>query len=233
MGRFHDKQFPGESAAYRKARDELLDAEIELRKRIEDIAVLRRGLPPGGELKEDYVFEEGAADLSDQQTVKPVRFSELFEKGKDSLIIYSFMYGPDWNNPCPMCVSILDSLNGNAPPVQQRVNVAVVARAPIEKIRSWALPRGWRNLRLLSSRNNTYNTDYCAENSEDDQIPAINVFRKTNNGIYHFYNSELLYAPTEKGQHMRHADLIWPLWNLFDLIPDGRGTDWLPGLSYD
>lgn len=178
MGRFHDRQFPGESAAYRKARDELLDAEIALRKHIEDVAVLRRGLPPGGELKEDYVFEEGAADLSDQQTVKPARFSELFEKGKDSLIIYSFMYGPDWNNPCPMCVSLLDSLNGNAPHVQQRVNLAVVARAPIQIIRSWASQRGWKNLRLLSSRNNTCNTDYFAENAEDDQIPPSTFSEK-------------------------------------------------------
>lgn len=80
MGKFHQKRFPGESEAYRQARDELLSAEIALRKHVEEVAALRRKLPLGGELKEDYVFDEGAADLSDQKSVKQTRFSELFEK---------------------------------------------------------------------------------------------------------------------------------------------------------
>jgi len=107
MNQFHQKHFPGESAAYRQARDELLSAEIALRKHVEEVAALRRKLPLGGKLKEDYVFDEGVADLSDQQTVKQTRFSELFEKGKNSLIIYSFMYAPEAENACPMCTSLL------------------------------------------------------------------------------------------------------------------------------
>lgn len=233
MGKFHDKRFPGENRDYRQARDTLLEAEMALRKQIEDIAQLRRQLPLGGNLKEDYIFAEGASDLSDQKTIKQTRFSELFAKSKNSLIVYSFMYGRDWDQPCPMCTSILDSFNGSAPHVMDRINFVVIAKAPIQKIRAWALERGWHNLRLLSSSNNSYNTDYFAENSEDDQIPAINIFRKTNDGIYHFYNTEILYAPSEEGQNPRHADLLWPLWNLFDLTSDGRGTDWFPKLSYD
>jgi predicted dithiol-disulfide oxidoreductase (DUF899 family) len=233
MGKFHQKQFPGEGEAYRKARDELLQMEIDLRKRIEEVAAFRRTLPLGGKLKDEYVFEEGAVDLADQVTVKQTRFSELFAKGKQSLIIYSFMYAPEADKPCPMCTSILDGLNGNSPHVNNRVNFAVIAKAPIQKIRSWALSRGWKNLRLLSSLKNTYNADYFAENSEGSQLPALNVFQKTAEGIYHFYNTELLYVPPEKGQNPRHVDLIWPLWNLFDLTPEGRGTSWFPKFSYE
>lgn len=233
MGKFHDHQFPGESEQYRKARDELLIAETNLRKQIEKVAKQRRNLPLGGKLKEDYQFEEGAADLSDQNTVKQIRFSELFQKDKHSLIIYSFMYGPDWEKPCPMCTSILDSLNGTAPHLLERVNFVVVAKAPLDKIRDLAQARSWNNLRLLSSANNTYNTDYFAENSDDDQIPALNVFRKIDDNIHHTWNAELLYAPTEANQNNRHVDLIWPLWNLFDLTYEGRGADWYPKLSYD
>jgi len=232
MGKYHAKKIPGETEEYRKARDELLEMEIALRNRLEEVAQLRRQLPFGGKLKENYVFDEGAADLSDLAMVKQTRFSELFAPGKNSLIIYSFMYAPEADKPCPMCTSILDGLNGNAPHMLDRVNFVVVAKAPIQKIRRWALARGWQNLRLLSSGKNAYNTDYFAEDSPSQQLPALNVFTKTDEGIYHFYNTELLYVPPEKGQNPRHVDLIWPLWNLFDLTPEGRGTNWFPKFSY-
>lgn len=233
MGRFHNHQFPGESAAYRQARDELLALEIDLRKHIEEVAAHRRALPPGGRLKEDYVFEEAGADLADEQAIKKTRLSELFAANKASLIIYSFMYAPEDDDPCPMCTSILDGLNGTAPHAADRVNLVVVAKAPIQKIRRWARARRWGHLRLLSSRTNSYNSDYHAEDAEGGQIPAINVFRKTDAGIFHFWNAELLYAPMAEGQHPRHADLIWPLWNLFDMTAEGRGTDWYPRFGYD
>jgi len=232
VGKFHEKRFPGESKSYRAARNKLLEAEMKLRKQFEEVAALRRKLPHGGRVKEDYLFEEGAPDLADQGTVKQTKLSELFEAGKNSLIIYSFMFAPDSDKPCPMCTSVLDGLNGSALHVMDRVNLAVVAKAPIQKISDWARGRGWKNLRLLSSGKNTYNRDYFAEGDQWGQMPAINVFQRTKEGIYHFYNAELLYAPSAKGQHPRHADLIWPLWNLFDLTPEGRGTDWYPKFSY-
>jgi len=228
MGKYHEISFPGENKQYRKMRNELLDAEISLRKQIEAVASLWRKLPWGGKLKEDYVFEEGAADLADGDTVHQVKFSELFYEGKDSLIIYSFMYPPDNDTPCPMCTSLLDGLNGAALHVKERVNFAVVAKSDIKKIRDWAQKRGWQNLHLLSSRANTYNRDYHAEFSDDSQLPAVNVFHRAGGEIYHFYNTELLYLKSEKGQHPRHVDLIWPIWNIFDLTPEGRGSDWYP-----
>lgn len=226
MGLLHDNRFPGESEAYRAARDALLEEERELRRHVERVAALRRDLPPGGALKEDYVFEEG-------DPPKETRFSELFADGKDTLVVYSFMYAPDAETPCPMCTSMLDSLNGSAPHVSQRVNLAVVAKAPIQTIRRWAAGRGWKHLRLLSSNGNTYNADYFGETAEGHQIPSLNVFRKTADGIHHTYNTELLFAPADDGQNNRHVDSIWPLWNLFDFTPEGRGTDWYPSVSYD
>ena len=127
----------------------------------------------------------------------------------------------------------MDGINGMVFHAEDRVNFAMAGKSPIEKIKKWADGRGWKNLYILSSGKNTYNKDYFAENETGSQIPALNVFRKTPEGIFHFYNTELLYVPSEKGQNGRHVDTIWPLWNLFDYTPEGRGTDWYPEYSYD
>jgi len=228
----HSVRFPEESDSYRAARNELLLAEVALRKQIEAVAALRRKLPLGGAVKQDYVFEEGAADLNDSSTTKAVRIPELFEPGKDTLLIYSFMYGPEMASACTSCTSILDGLNGSAPHVMNRVNFVVVAKSPLERIRTFARGRGWRNLRLLSSASNSYNRDYYGESAEGKQQPSLNVFVRRDGAIHHFYHTELLFAPTESGQDKRHVDLIWPVWNLFDLTPEGRGEKWYPKLSY-
>ena len=232
MEKIHDKRFPGESDAYRAARNALLKEEMALRKKIEAVAEFRRKLPLGGAVAEDYRFIDGGADLAETSLEKQVSLSELFMPDKKSLIIYSFMFAPDDEFPCPMCNAILDGLNGNAEHIRQRTNFVVVAKAPIGKIRKWARQRSWNNLRLLSSFRNNYNHDYFAEDPKFGQLPSINIFVKQDDGIFHFYSSELLYAPTEAGQHPRHADMIWPLWNMFDLIPEGRGAAWLPQFDY-
>ena len=228
----HSIRFPGESAAYREARNKLLEAEMALRKNIEEVAALRRTLPLGGEIPEDYVFEEGPENLSDSGNAHSVRMSELFSPGKDSLVIYSYMFGPNMQSPCTSCTSILDGLNGSAPHIRQRTNFIVVARSPIERIRNLARTRGWNNLRLLSSANNSYNRDYQGENAKGNQLPSLNVFTRRDGKIHHFYQTELLFAPSEPGMDGRHVDMIWPLWNMFDFMPEGRGTDWYPKLSY-
>lgn len=223
-------RFPNESPEYRSSRDQLLQAEIGLRRQLEDVAALRRTLPLGGKVEEDYVFEEG--DLDDRETKRPVRLLELFRPGKDTLILYSYMFGPAMRQPCTSCTSILDGLNGTAPHATQRVNFAVIAKSPIERILDVARERGWHNLHLLSSAGNSYNTDYHGEDAKGNQLPALNVFVRRPDGIYHTYCTELLFAPSEPGQDGRHVDLIWPLWNLFDYTPEGRGTDWNPKLAY-
>jgi predicted dithiol-disulfide oxidoreductase (DUF899 family) len=227
----HEVRFPGESPSYRAARNKLLDAEIEMRRAVESAATLRRTLPLGGETPENYGFHEIVGGPGGEE-VRTVRISELFARGMNSLILYSFMYGPEMTRPCPSCTSIIDGLDGEAPHVVQRVNLAIVAKSPIKRIREFAGERRWRNVRLLSSEGTTYNRDYQGENSTGDQMPALNVFVRRGEKIYHTYCTELLFAPPEPGQDFRHVDTIWPLWNLFDFTPEGRGEKWNPKLSY-
>lgn len=228
----HDCRYPGESGEYRAARDALLRAEIELIAQVERVAAMRRALPPGGALKEDYVFEEGPADLRDTQTVHPVRLSELFGE-HDTLILINTMWAPDDDRPCPACNSLADGYNATAPHLSDRVAFALVTRAPLAKLRPWAAARGWRDIRLLSSRNNDFNRDYNTETAEDSQVPSITVFKRDADGtIRHFYSIEGHWLPSKDGQDQRHLDLYWPLWQLLDLTPGGRGTDWYPRYSY-
>jgi len=233
-------RFPGESEEYRAARDRLLGREIELRREIEAVAAQRRELPPGGVVPEDYVFRGAGPNGRPSD----VRLSELFEPGKDSLAIYSFMFprdpsddrpGPEplAEGPCPSCVALLDQLDGAAPHVEPHVNFAVVAKAPLERVLSFAGERGWRNLRLLSSGSNTYNRDYLAETPEGHQRPILNVFHRHGETIRHFWSSELFYAPTDGDQDPRHVGTLEPVWNLFDMTPEGRGSDWDEQLAYD
>lgn len=223
---FHDKRFPGESDEYREARNKLLKAEIELREKIEKVAALRRQLPMGGKVEQDYKFE----GLNNGE-LQEFKLSDLFQNGKDTLIIYSFMYGSKMENPCPACTAIIDGFNGFIHHLEQRVNFAVVAKSPIQRIVDFAETRKWKGLHLLSSEKNSFNSDYFAETSEGSQMPMCDVFVKKEDGIYHFWGSELLYAPAEG--HPRHMDLMWPIWNFLDLTPEGRGTDWHTKLSYD
>ena len=95
--------FPNESPQYRRARNVLLKQEMELRRQVERVAAQRRALPPGGEIPEDYVFEAAGAGGKP----KCVRLSELFAPGKDTLAIYSFMFGPERERPCPGCTHFL------------------------------------------------------------------------------------------------------------------------------
>jgi len=219
--------FPKETAAYRKARDKLLKAEIGLRRQVEEVAKLRRKLPLGGEV-EDFVFEEPAEVVG----MRKVRLSQLFQPGKDTLLLYSYMYSPSMPDPCPMCTSIIDSLDGAAPHLSQRANLAVVAKSPLPRLLTFARNRGWRNLKFLSSSDNLYNRFYHGEDEDGDQMPMMNVFVKKDGKVRHFWASELLFAKADKGQNGRHVDMIWPLWNLLDLTPEGRGMNWYPRISY-
>ncbi len=230
----HDARFPGESDEYRQARNDLLRAEIELRRQTERVAAQRRGLPLGGELPEDYVFEEWD-DASGAS--REVRLSELFGD-KDTLFLYSFMFipGPQGlplEQGCPSCTSIIDAVDGELPHITQRLSFAVVAKPPVAHFRAHAQARGWRNARLLSTANTTYNRDYLAEAPDGSQLPMATVFSRSNGSIHHFWSSELFLAPTDPGQHPRHVDFLWPVWAVFDRTPEGRGTDWHPQLAYD
>jgi predicted dithiol-disulfide oxidoreductase (DUF899 family) len=242
-----DVTYPGESAEYRAARDALLAKEIELRRLMEAVAAQRRELPPGGEVPEDYVFRGEGSDGGPTE----VRLSELFSPGRDSLAIYSFMFPRDpeddapgpvreketaklplHEGPCPTCVALLDQLDGMVEHASQVVNFAVVAQTPVDRLLTFGRERGWRRLRLLSSAENTYQRDYLAETPEGAQRPMLNVFQRDGDTIHHFWGSELFYAPWDPGQDPRHVGTLEPLWNLFDLTPEGR-PEWEEQLTYE
>jgi predicted dithiol-disulfide oxidoreductase (DUF899 family) len=231
--RLHDVRFPGESDEYRQARDELLTAEVELRRQSEAVAAQRRALPPGGEVPRDYAFDQWdtAADGPRQ-----VRLSELFADGKDTLFLYSFMFLPGDEGPltraCPSCTSIIDAVDGELPHITQRISFAVCAKTPIERFRTWGQSRGWRHARLLSSSGSTYNRDYHAEGADESQLPVATVFTRRDGTIRHFWTSELLLVGRDPGQGPRHVDFMWPLWAILDRTPEGRGADWEPALEY-
>jgi predicted dithiol-disulfide oxidoreductase (DUF899 family) len=219
--------FPNESDEYRAAREALTNAETELTRSIEEVAALRRSLPPGGTVPEDYAFTEGSADLAADGPTRQVRLSDLFGE-HDTLLLYSFMYGPEMSRPCQMCTSLLDSLDGAAPDVLERAGFAVVAKSPIERLRQYARERGWVNMRLVSSADSSYNRDYHGEDEHGDQVSRMNVFTRDDGVIRHFWASEQ--SASLPGQEDRHVDTIWPLWNLLDLTPAGRG-DWHPAYA--
>ena len=239
--------FPGESAEYRAARERLLRDEIDLRRAMEAVAAARRELPPGGPVPEDYVFEGMGPDGAPAD----VRMSELFAPGRDSLIIYSYMFprhsgddrpGPadgepaQWpldEGPCPSCTALLDQLDGAVEHVSPRANLVIVAKAPLSRLLTFAEQRGWRRLRLVSSARNTYQRDYLAETAEGEPMPMLNVFHRDGETIRHFWGSELMYAPAEPGQDSRHVGTIEPSWNLFDFTPEGRDPHLDEQLRYD
>ena len=230
----HDFRFPGETDEYRRARDELLQAEIQLRRQLEEVAKQRRQLPPGGLVQTDYVFQEWdpSADAP-----REVLLSELFGDGKDTLFLYSFMIVPPGQGlpfvgPCPSCTSIIDGIDGALPHITQRINFAVAAKPPIEVFQAHGETRGWRNARLLSSSPSSYNRDYGSEDADGNQWPLATVFVRRDDGIRHFWSSELWFVNHDLGQGPRHVDFMWPLWLVLDRVPEGRASDWQPRLDY-
>lgn len=234
--------FPGESPTYREARNALLDAEIALRRQTEAVAAMRRALPPGGEAPEDYVFER----IGEFQRPEKVRLSELFGDAS-SLLLYSFMFGPERDVPCPGCTHLLDGIDGAARHVPGRAPLYVVSRSPIARLVAWARQRGWNHLEFLSTAGNDYSAHYYGNTAgltpamraergykaqENWDEPMLNVFRKDGDTIRHFWGSELVFAPEEPGQHHRALDFADPVWGLLDTIPEGRGDDWFPKVDY-
>lgn len=214
-------RFPNESPAYRQARDALLAEEIELRRHIERVAAQRRALPPGGQVTRDYRFdgEQG-----------PVRFADLFGD-KQTLVLYSYMYGPKRKEACPMCTSLMSAWDGEALDIGQRAAFAMVARSPIDRLVAFKQLRGWRNLRLYADTSGDYTRDYVS--AEDADMPAFNVFTRRDGTIRHFWSQEMGFATADPGQDPRGAPDLMPLWTVLDATPEGRGTDWYPQVWYE
>ena len=220
LARRNGVRFPNESDGYRRARDALLAQEIELRRRIERVAELRRALPPGGPVTKDYRFDGEAG---------PVTFAGLFGP-HETLVVYSYMFGPQRQRPCPMCTSLLSAWDGEAQDIGQRVALAVVARSPIERLVAFKRERGWRHLALYADVSGDYTRDYVS--AEDADVPAYNVFSRRDGTIRHFWSSEMGGSTVDPGQDPRGAPDLMPIWTILDTTPEGRGTDWYPKLEY-
>jgi predicted dithiol-disulfide oxidoreductase (DUF899 family) len=212
--------FPNESAQYRAARNKLLGEEIELRRHIERVAAQRRALPPGGEIATNFelIAETG-----------PAHFSSLFGE-KDTLMVYSMMYGPQRKGPCPMCSSFLSAWNGTAVNLRQHVAIAVTARSPIDRLIEYKRQRDLAHLPFVSDQSGEYTRTYVS--AEDADVPGYSVFTRQDGIIGHFYSGEMSGTMADPGQDPRGAPDLDPLWLLLDLTPAGRGTDWYPKLEY-
>jgi predicted dithiol-disulfide oxidoreductase (DUF899 family) len=230
--------FPNETQDYRSARAALLQREVALRREMEAVAAELRALPPGGPAPEDYVFDCIGAD----DTPAKVRLSELF-RGRDTLMLYHFMFPrhvedgrpgpragamaqlPLADGPCPSCTALIDMWEGTMPHFEGLGgNLAVVAKAPIERVASFARDKGWKHIRLLSAANNTFKRDYEGEGADGQQAPIMTVFKRWPDGTIRLHwASELLFEPADPGQDMRHMGTVEPLWTLFDPLRPGGG----------
>jgi predicted dithiol-disulfide oxidoreductase (DUF899 family) len=212
--------FPDESAEYRTARNALLAEEIELRRHIERVAAQRRALPPGGKVPRDFEFVSGRG---------PIQLSSLFGD-KNTLLVYSMMFGPARHTPCPMCTSFLTAWNGTAVNLRERCAILVTARSPIERLIEYQKQRGFLNLPFVSDMSGDYTRTYV--NHKDEDVPGFSVFTRRDGTIRHFYSGEMSGAMADAGQDPRGAPDLDPLWLMLDLTPEGRGTDWYPKLDY-
>ncbi|MDQ0009395.1 putative dithiol-disulfide oxidoreductase (DUF899 family) [Luteibacter jiangsuensis] len=215
-------RMPNESAEYRAARNALLAEEIELRRHIERVAVQRRALPPGGEVRGNYHFigQHG-----------PVDFAALFGD-KNTLVTYSWMFGPQRERPCPMCTSLLSAWDGEACDMEQNVALAVISRSPYERMQAFARERGWRHLKLYSDANGEFSRDYHAIGKEGGDEPALNVYTWRDGVIRHFWGGEMGFETADPGEDPRGAPDLMPLWTVIDCTPEGRRPTWYPSLDY-
>lgn len=218
-----------ETSEYTAKREELRQAEIELMRRREHVASMRRQLPAGTGV-EDYVFSEGPRRLgAGDDPVTPVRLSGLFTSPDRSLVIYHLMYGKAQSTPCPMCTMWIDGINGVAHHVAQNVDFAVVAAADVATLRTHARARGWDRVRLLSCGANTFKYDLGSEDADGNQDSTVSVFRLDPDGVpHHFYSG---HPRMSDDIDQRGIDLLTPAWHVLDLTPQGRG-DWYAQLDY-
>jgi predicted dithiol-disulfide oxidoreductase (DUF899 family) len=220
--RRNDMKFPNESPEYRQARNALLAEEIELRRHIERVAEQRRQLPPGGEVTKSYRFAGAEGEKS---------FEQLFGD-KQTLVTYSYMFGPQRERPCPMCTSLLSAWDGEVPDIQQNVALAIIARSPIERLFAFKKERGWHHLPLYSDLSGEFSRDYYGVTPDGDDIPEINVFTRRDGTIRHFWSGEMGPETADPGQDPRGAPDLMPLWTIIDSTPEGRAPTWYPKLTY-
>jgi predicted dithiol-disulfide oxidoreductase (DUF899 family) len=215
------KPFPNESAEYRQARESLLAEEIELRRKTQRVAALRRALPPGGEAA-DYRFLDSSG--------KELRLIDLFGD-HDTLFTYFWMYGPERERPCPMCTSFVGSLDAPAPDIEQRITMAIVGRSPVARQLEFARERGWDHLKFYQTVGDDFAIDYRGL-TDGDEGAMVLVWKREGDTVRLFWAAEGGEETADPGFDPHLAPDPTPLWNILDWTPEGRGKDWYPKLEY-
>jgi predicted dithiol-disulfide oxidoreductase (DUF899 family) len=207
------------------ARKALLAKEKELTRRRDELAKERRALP-WVKVEKNYIFDSPSGKKT---------LADLFE-GRSQLIIYHFMFGPEWNEGCPSCSFLMDHTDGTLAHLAQRdVSFAAVSRTPIGKIEAFKKRLGWR-FPWVSSHGTDFNFDYQASFTKEEmakgkvyynfdlvefpsaEAPGISVFYKDRSGnIYHTYSA-----------YARGTENAVTTYNYLDLVPKGRDEDSLP-----
>ena len=215
--------FPGASPAYELARKALLADEIEFRRHMSRLSEQRRALPPGPVITTRYRFRDERAN--------ELGLKDLFD-GKDTLVTYFWMYGPQREQPCPMCTNWLGSVNGNAADIQQRVALKILGRSSVARQLAFAQERGWRDLNFVQTVGDDYALDLGLLKPDGSEVPALVVFKRDGDQVRLFWASEMGLEMADPGQDPRDAPDIASLWSVLDLTPEGRGADWYPKLKY-
>ena len=189
-------------------RDALLAKEKQLTRLRDELARERRALP-WARVDEPYRFTGPAGECS---------LGDLFGP-HSQLIVYHFMFGPDWDAGCPSCSFWADNFDGIDVHLAQRDGAfACVSRAPYEKLRGYRERMGWR-FSWVSSSGSRFNFDYGVSSGENDESPGLSVFAKEADGlICHAYST-----------YRRGLDVINGAYQLLDLLPKGRdeaGLEW-------
>jgi predicted dithiol-disulfide oxidoreductase (DUF899 family) len=206
-----------------EARLELLVKEKELRKHMDQVARSRQKLP-WKRVEQNYVFQTAEG---------PKMLSELFE-GRSQLMIYHFMFGPDWEQGCASCSFVADHMEGARVHLPQRdVTLLAVSRAPLAKIDAFKERMGWK-FRWVSAANSSFNFDYHVSFTQEEmgrgrveynyacrefpqsEGPGLSVFYKDNGEVFHCYST-----------YGRGLDVLVGTYNYLDLVPKGRDEDGL------
>jgi len=207
------------------ARKQHLSKEKELTRLRDQVSAERRELP-WVKVETNYVFDgpDGKETLAD-----------LFD-GRSQLIVYHFMFGPDWEQGCPSCSFLADHFDGANMHLEHRdVTLLAVSRAPLPQIEAFKQRMGWR-FKWVSSYGNDFNRDYHVSFTKDEMVkgkvyynydmqefpseeaPGASVFYKDETGaIFHTYSG-----------YARGLDILVGAYNYLDLVPKGRDEAELP-----
>jgi predicted dithiol-disulfide oxidoreductase (DUF899 family) len=212
-------------AEWLKARREFLLKEKELTRLQDELSVRRRELP-WEKVEKNYVFE----GPNGEQTL-----ADLFD-GRSQLIVYHFMFGPEWKEGCPSCSFVSDHVDGMLVHLANRdVSYAAVSRASSGQIEAFKKRMGWR-FPWVSAQNNEFNSDFHVSFTKDemasgsvfynykeqtfpsDEAPGLSVFYKdAGDNVFHTYST-----------FGRGAELLLGTYRLLDIVPKGRDEGGLP-----